>query len=207
MHRIAHCTLRDAKNGMSSHISINVRCLLWTKRVPRGEWASELVRKTGIPLARINAFLIGDIDDANLNPQEVAMFAEVVGVGIEADNLRYPGYAFANSDLLTENLRYLLNTLGRGGKKGLAGEIGVDPTTLSRWLNGTFVPQTSTLRQLISHFGLPPNTNLEEDPIFLSAHPISAAERRNWLHERIEHLRSDELRDLFPALRRLLEER
>lgn len=192
---------------MSRDVSINVRCLLWRKGVPRAEWAGELARKTGIPFARISAFLNGDLDDVALDSGELSMLAEVVGLGDEADNLRHAGYAFGTSDLLAENLRYLLNSLGRGGKKALAGEIGVDPTTLSRWLNGSFVPHTSTLRQLLSHFGLPPETNLEQEPIFLSAQPISAVERRKWLHERIDSLRSDELRDLYPALRRLLEER
>jgi transcriptional regulator with XRE-family HTH domain len=137
----------------------------------------------------------------------LAMFGEVVGAGDEPDNLRHAGYALDGCNVLVENLRYLLNSLGRGGKKVLAGELGVDPTTISRWLNGSFIPQTSTLRQLISHFGLPPHTDLQEDPIFLSAEPISATERRNWLHGRIANLPPDELRALYPALRRLLEDR
>lgn len=192
---------------MSCHISMNVRCLLWRKGVPRSGWLAELARRTGLPRARINSFLNGDTDDAALEQHEVAMLAEIVGLGEEADHLRHAGYALDDCDVLSENLRYLLNSLGRGGKKALAGDLGVDPTTLSRWLNGSFVPQTSTLRQLVSNFGLPPNTDLEEDPIFLSAEPISATERRSWLHGRIEDLQADELRALYPALRRLLEER
>jgi transcriptional regulator with XRE-family HTH domain len=151
--------------------------------------------------------LNGEIEDARLDQKEVEMIAEVVGLGSEPDQLRHAGYALADCDVLIENLRYLLNSLGRGGKKTLAGDLGIDPTTVSRWLNGSFVPQTSTLRQLVSHFGLPLDIDLRVEPVFLAAQPTSAVERRNWLHNRIEGLRPDELRALYPALHRLLEER
>lgn len=192
---------------MSCHISTNVRYLLWRRGVDRSEWANELAEKTGIPKDRIRSFLVGDIDDAALGADELAMIAEVVGLGDEPDNLRHAGYAFADADILTENLKYLLNSLEHGKKKDLARAIGVDPTTLSRWLNGSVVPQRSNLRQLVFHFGLHHDTNLVEDPIFLSVEPVSATERRKWLHERIDKLRPDELSELYPALRRLLEER
>jgi transcriptional regulator with XRE-family HTH domain len=168
---------------------------------------TELARRTGIPESRIRLFLNGDIDDVDLKQHEVTMFAEVVGLGHEPDHLRHAGYTLGDCNILVENLRYLLNSLGRGRKKVLAGELGVDPTTLSRWLNGSFVPQASTLRQLVFRFGLPPATDLQEEPVFLSAQPISETERRSWLHRRIDDLRPDELGVLYPALRRLLEDR
>lgn len=192
---------------MGCNISTNVRCLLWRKGLSRSEWLPELMRKSGLSHTWLVRFLNGEIDDAELNRHELAMFAELVCVGDEPDNLRHAGYAFDGCNILVENLRYLLNSLGRGGKKVLAAELGVDPTTISRWLNGSFVPQTPTLRHLISRFGLPLDADLYEQPIFLSALPISIVERRGWLHKRIDDLPPDELKALYPALRRMLEER
>jgi transcriptional regulator with XRE-family HTH domain len=108
---------------------------------------------------------------------------------------------------LAENLRFLFSGLGHGGKKSLASKLGIDPTTVSRWLSGAYEPQPASLSQLVSEFGLPSGTNLEEDPVFLSIEPVSLIERREWINKRINVLSSDELRELFPALRRLLEER
>jgi hypothetical protein len=151
-------------------------------------------------------FLNGHIDDADLKQDEVAMLGEIAGLGPDADYIRQASYGPDERDVLKENLQYLLNSLGRGGKKVLADELEVYPTTLSRWLNGS-VPHASTLRQLVLHFGLASGTDLRKDPVFLSAQPISQTERRDWLHSRIDNMRVDELRELYPALQRLLEER
>jgi transcriptional regulator with XRE-family HTH domain len=89
----------------------------------------------------------------------------------------------------------------------LWGSLGVEPTTVSRWLNGSYKPQASNLRRMVTYFELPPDTDLRETPLFLSEEPVALTDRRNWLHSRLNALSSADLRDLYPALRRLLEER
>jgi len=64
-------------------------------------------------------------------------------------------------------------------------------------------PQPATLRELASHFGLPAGTDLTVEAIFLSDQPVSAPDRRKWVHERIDALPADVFRELFPALKRL----
>ena len=92
-----------------------------------------------------------------------------------------------------------------GGKKALAAEFGIDPTTVSRWLNGASQPIERSLRQIGAYFGVPSGVDLRSDPVFLSAEPVALSERRRWLMERLESLPADEFRELYPALRRLLE--
>ena len=45
------------------------------------------------------------------------------------------------------------------------------------------------------------------EPVFLSAEPVAVLERRKLIRERIDVLSEKEFRELYPALRRLLEER
>jgi transcriptional regulator with XRE-family HTH domain len=122
-------------------------------------------------------------------------------------NLRFGDLVSDGCNVLVENLKFLFNTLGRGGKKSLAHELGVAQTTVSRWLNGSNEPKAYNLRQMIIYFGLKPETDLRETPVFLSVEPVALTDRRNWLHGRLNALSSYDLRELYPALRRLLEEK
>src|SRR5262245_7372697 len=144
---------------MTSQISINVRWHFWRREVPRNEWLPELARITGFPRSWVSLFLNGDIDDADLKQHEVTMLGKIAGLGTDVYHVWIAGYGPYESDVLKSNLRYLINSPGRGGKKVLAEELGVDPTTLSRWLNWSFVPHASTLRQMVSHFGLASGTD------------------------------------------------
>jgi len=143
--------------------------------------------------------------DAEISAPLMRTLADALEV--DEENLRFADLPRDRGNVLSENLRLLFSTLGHGGKKAIALELGIDPTTISRWLSGAYEPQLASLRQLVSYFGLPPDTDIQEDPIFLSVEPISVIERRNWLHGRVNALSSNELRELFPALVRILEER
>jgi transcriptional regulator with XRE-family HTH domain len=125
----------------------------------------------------------------------------------EPEHLRFVNLPSEHADLLLENLRHLFGSLDHGGKKAVADSLGIDPTTISRWLNGSSKPHSRSLELLARHFGLPANTDLRIAPVFLAFEPLAATERRQWLHSRIDALTQDDLRSLYPALHRLLEER
>jgi transcriptional regulator with XRE-family HTH domain len=146
----------------------------------------------------------GTLLDVEISSGQLRALAEALG--FDEENLRFADLPRDRGNALSENIRFFFSSLQHGGKKSLASKLGIDPTTVSRWLSGNFEPQPASLRHLVSEFGLPSGTNLLEDPVFLSAEPVSVIERKQWLNERINALSSDELRELFPALRRLLEE-
>lgn len=191
---------------MSVHISVNVRYLLRRAGVPVSEWASWLAVQASLELQTAKLLVTGQLSDVQVSDNDLRKIGDAFELG-DQENLRFQGFAFEGCDVLRENLLFLMGSLGHGGKKSLALELHVDPTTISRWLNGSFEPQASTLHQMVLYFGLPPTTNLCEDPIFLSQEPVSARDRRKWLHHRIDTLTVEELRELYPALRRLLEQR
>ncbi|MDP9438698.1 MAG: hypothetical protein M3P49_08130, partial [Actinomycetota bacterium] len=75
------------------------------------------------------------------------------------------------------------------------------------WHGGEHKPKQNNLSRLSGYFGLPGGTELRSDPLFLSPDPIGEAEQREWLVGRINNLGSDTLRELFPELKRILENR
>ena len=186
-------------------VSVNVRFLLWKRDIPRQKWAVWLGSRCSWDQRALQALMSGKLADAHIN--EDALLSLTEPLGIDATCLRFDNLIQPPDELLQENLRYLLNSMERGGKKTLATALAVDPTTISRWLNGSYIPKGPTLGRLVDYFGLPRNTDLRVDPIFLSVDPVSIREKRLWLHCRLDALDSSQLRELYPALYRLLEER
>jgi transcriptional regulator with XRE-family HTH domain len=190
---------------MTNQVSINTRYLLWSRQIARAEWQTWLTIRTSLPSDLLRRLVRDTLPDADLSSDYLRSIAEALDM--DEENLRFADLPRDRCHVLAENLRFLFQSLGHGGKKVLAGKLGIDPTTVSRWLSGSYEPQPASLRQLVSEFGLPSETDLLEDPIFLSVEPISEKERRQWLNAQINELPPEELKDLFPALRRLLEPR
>lgn len=106
--------------------------------------------------------------------------------------------------VLRENVRRLLDNSGAPTKAELADRLEVSAATLSRWTGGQQEPDLRARRAIVSLFGLRSVEELEQVPLFLSYVPVTHAERVAWVQERVGEMRWDELRELFPALLRLL---
>lgn len=189
-------------------VSTNVRYLLWRKGLARDQWEVWLsTRTTTLRGSPSKALVAGQMLDEQVTSDVLRDLARVFELGDDGESIRFGDLVGDGTHVLVENLRFLFDALGHGGKKQVAAELSIDPTTVSRWLSGAFEPQGPSLRQLVAYFGLPPDTDLRETPIFLSVEPVAATERRRWLHGRIDALSPDEFRELYPALRRMLGER
>lgn len=185
---------------VENHAAENLRFLLWRHGVPRNRWVEQTRSWAGCDLRRA-ATLLGKGD---LHEAEAKAIADATHVS--AEEIRFARLvADGGTDILRENLRYLVRNLERGRKKALASELGVHATTISRWCSGKQHPEKATLLALSRHFGL--RSDLETDPVFLSLSPVSIAARKTWLHDRIDGLDAETLAALFPALERLLGDR
>lgn len=112
---------------------------------------------------------------------------------------------FEGVEVLLENLRFLARDMAHGGKKELALKLGVDPNTVSRWFSGRHHPPAEKLRDIADCFSLKSDVDLASSRLFLSLEPISALQRRHWLHNRVDALCDEDLSALFPALRKLFD--
>ena len=109
-----------------------------------------------------------------------------------------------DGDILVENIRHLIDDLPHGQKKEFAAKLGVDVTTVSRWIGGAQRPTKKKLEEIGKYFGLPPGFNFDSEPIFLWTEPISESQMKSWITENIQKADGKTLREVFPALKRLL---
>ena len=154
----------------------------------------------GCPLRRAEDLLEGHGE--TLTAKEKKALVNAKGFSLEdlsGDLLEKQGV-----DILAENIRYLINGLPHGQKKEFAAKLGVDVTTVSRWLGGAQRPTKKKLEEIGRYFSLPPGTDLDSEPIFLWTEPISESQMKSWITENIQQMDLKTLREIFPALRRLL---
>lgn len=191
-----------AKLGGMERVGRNIRYLLWRKGVDRDEWQTKLSEGLGCSSERAGELLEGH--GAGLTPREKQALAKAIGpesIDLVADLIGKHGV-----DVLAENIRYLLNGLPHGQKKEFAATMGVDVTTVSRWISGDQRPSKKKLVAIGKYFGLPAEIELDSEAIFLWTEPITDEHIKNWITLKIRQVNGKTLRDIFPALRRLLKE-
>lgn len=89
-------------------------------------------------------------------------------------------------DVLKENLKYLLKALPRGERKKLAVALDLTQSQLSRWVTTEVRPERINLRRLVRYFGLDPDLELSQEPLFLSTGPVGGYAQKQWLIRRIQ---------------------
>lgn len=174
----------------------NLRYQLWRRGITRERWALQLIEWLDCGERRAWQLLRGDLPVQ----EELRRLAERMELTEEA--LQFGNLA-GHVQILTENLRYLLDAPKRGGKKVLAAELGVQQASISRWLRGGR-PEPRHQAAIRKYFGLPASIDLENDPLFLELSPVGSYEQRAWLRQHVDELDDETLRVLFPALERLL---
>jgi transcriptional regulator with XRE-family HTH domain len=175
----------------------NLRYMLWREGVERDSWSEQLATWAHCSVRRAEELLHG----APLYEGEQTALAG--SLGISEEELQFASGAH-EEDVLLNNLRFLINGLGHGQKKGLAAALNVHPTSISRWCSGEQQPTKNHLNGLIRYFGLPAGTDLQADMVFLSTSPVGDWRKKLWLRQRIERMDSETLRLLFPGLERML---
>lgn len=179
--------------------AINLRYLLWRRKVDKRDWAAQLAAWAGCDLQRAEVILRG----TRLTTDELSHLAE--STGISEEDLQYQDL-LSKVDILKENLAYLIGGPPRGKKKELAEYLQVRPGTLSRWLSGKQRPTPKYLRQIQAYFGIPSELDLTTRPLFLCLSPVGEVKQREWLHHQINQLDAKILQEIFPALERLFRE-
>lgn len=178
----------------------NIRYLLWKRGADHKDWQSKLAEWLGCSLERAEELLEGN-GEALTSKEKKALEKEsrFAPEELSGDLLNKLG-----EDILVENIRHLINGLPHGKKKEFAAKLGVDVTTVSRWIAGAQRPTKKKVEEIGRYFGLPRGTNLDSDAIFLWDEPISESQMKSWIAEQIQHVDGKTLREVFPALRRLL---
>ena len=183
--------------------NLNIRYLAWkdTKGNPDPvKWVSVLRKKAGLPDREARAILAG----SPLSNKDRDAIVE--GFGIDRDELGTARlFGLSSDEILKENIRYLIRSLPKGGKKALAGALQVKKESVSRWASGKNPPSAQNIQQIAQYLSLDSNINLREVPLFLSFRPVGHYAQREWVQKQVASLPAEELSKLFPALERLLD--
>jgi transcriptional regulator with XRE-family HTH domain len=177
----------------------NIRYLLWKEGTEGKEWPSKLAEWLGCPLQRAEDLLKGEGEDLTSKEKKALEKA----TGLAPEELSGDLLEKHDGDILVENIRHLIDGLPHGQKKEFAAKLGVDVTTVSRWIGGAQRPTKKKLEEIGKYFGLPPGTDLDSEAIFLWTDPVSETQMKSWLMEQIQQIDGKTLREVFPALRRL----
>ena len=178
-------------------LATNLAFELWRRQVARERWIQYLAAWLGCHTNRALALLQG----ATPSSDEIQRLVDVTDYPEE--ELRYVDFTQRVS-ILRENLCYLVDIPKKGVKKELSDSLDIQPATLSRWLAGKQRPAQKYREVIKAHFGVSTQIDLERDPLFLSIYPLHEAGQRTWLHDRINAMDAETLRELFPALEKLL---
>lgn len=195
---------------MSRNVSLNVRFALWSRdrelrRDDRRRWIEWLATRSGLPHQFCRDLLLGRVPDEAVTAAQLESLARALELPDDGAGLRFED-PLARTKVLQANLRFLFNQLEHGRKKAAAASLGIAQTTISRWLSGATEPEGPNLEKLVSHFQLPWGTDLRKDPIFLSLEPVSSQAKRHWVRDRLDKVSEQDLQDLYPALRRMLDD-
>lgn len=199
---------RLAYDPMAHQVSQNVRFQLFRRGVPREDWSKVLHERAGLDSAKVTGLLRGRLDDAEILPHELKQLADAVGLPSDCEELRFSDLLANNrTNVFVENVIFLLGSLKKGQKQELASFVGVTPTTISRWAKTGKGMGSARLSKFLQFFGLATDTDLRKSPLFLDDGPVSVAQCREWAVSQLEQLGDQDFQALYPALRRLLEER
>ncbi len=204
----------DSDVPTEQQVRINIRFACWEQDDNRANWGALVagwLGKRGAETGdqrdeRLRTAERVLCDLQGLTPDQASAVAgalnrDVQELAFESWPRSKPGF------VLQQNLKRLFADPGEKTKTQLAEELGVSPATLSRWVGGSQVPDTTARRMIANLFGLRDPEELENSPIFLSYLPVTHGERVAWLNSQLRSMSWRELHELFPALVRIFSPR
>jgi len=201
-------------------IALNLRFLLWRdekSRIQDSERLSQWPERPSKWSRRL-------ADWAECNParaEKLIRGAEIFQAELDSIKLNHPlnddefmtlrNGSFLESiaqnqlNIWQENLVFLLDKLVHGENNKLAKKLNVNSGSISRWKNRENEPKQSRKYEIQDFFKLSAQVDLEHYPLFLSIDPVRTYEKKEWLQKKIQDLTEETTQELFPALKRLLE--
>ena len=124
--------------------------------------------------------------------------------GLQYDYLFSSLIEHSKEDIFEKNLQYLLSTLEHGENAEFAEEIGVNPSTLTRWKQGKTKPDKYALSQIAKYFGIKDVDELRTQFLFLELEPVSTRQKKQQCKKMIDEMDKEAFEAIFVALGKLL---
>lgn len=195
-----------------SFLSDNLKFLIWKNKgdlsqKTYGEYIEHIAIQCKMEPERLRQILR---DEASASGSEVAalsVFFEDYGYDLAA--IQYmPLFdelvKKAGNALLAKNIQYLLQSLTRGKNAEFIESIGVNPSTVSRWKQGTSKPDPHSQSRICAYFGYTDPQILKSSFLFLGLEPVSTEQRKQKCRDLIESMEKESFEEIYPALVKLL---
>jgi hypothetical protein len=109
-------------------------------------------------------------------------------------------------NILQQNIEFLFAVSHHGIQVKVATLLGINKSTVHRWTSHKVAPKRKWFPALCEIFNLPSGTDLEVELVFLEPDNFTPDQKKTWLHSKVDQLAEDDLRLLYPALKRLLDD-
>jgi len=182
--------------------ALNLRFLLRQRNPDPESWPG-ILRSKGVGICQTEDRARQLLNGAEIRNDEVEAAFGCFDFG-QPDDLRSARlFEQSGESVLKLNMGFLLATLPHGWKRRLAHRLDIKQETISRWINKGVPPEKKNVRGIIRFFGLPDNTDLYEDPLFLSMSPLGVFAQKAWLQQQIERTSAPDFGRVFPALEKI----
>ena len=195
-----------------SILADNLKVLLWQSKGAYsqrsyGEYVETVALRCGMTPDHFRSILR---DKERVTDQELAAirlffsdYSENLS-GLQYDYLFSSLVEHSKEDILEKNLQYLFSTLEHGENTEFVEEIGVNPSTLTRWKQGKTKPDKYALSQIAKYFGIKDVDDLRTQFLFLELEPVSTQQKKQQCKKMIDEMDKDAFEAIFVALGKML---
>ncbi len=198
------------------YLAENMRFLIWATKQRRrnsnqtySDYIEELSGKCHIGTDRFRKILSGDAsatsNEVENIKREFAHFDEEHARFLDTDYLYRESIEDRKSELVQENILYLLNSIPWGNNQEFVEELGIQASTLTRWKNGAMKPSKYYQSKICKYFGVPDVDGLKTEFLFLGLSPTTVTEKKLHLKRLLDSIDREKLEAMYPAIVKLLE--
>lgn len=190
----------------------NLKTLLWLgnrNQITRSysEYIQQVSQSCALEYEEFKSILQGNRQPT---PPELMRIVQTLGkLGFDLDSIESKPLVpdlieTAGAELLDLNIQYLIRSVACGKAQHFADAIGVNISTVNRWLNRKTRPDTYAKAQIADYFGFTSQEEIITSFVFLGLDPITDAQKRMYCQNQIDLMDKDAFLKIYPALIKLL---
>ena len=190
----------------------NLKMLLWLgnrEHTDRSypDYIEQVSRSCSLPCADFVKILQGNRIPSSQELSQINATMQNVGMDLSdiETRLLFPDLVkTAGAELMDLNIQYLLHSVAAGRIQSFADAIGVNASTVSRWLRKKTKPDSYARKQISEYFGFGSEEELVLSFLFLGLDPVTDAQKRMYCQKLIDEIDRDAFLKIYPALKKLL---
>lgn len=174
-----------------------------------GQYIASMARNSLIGEERFRNILLGVVKPEEMEKSrlfELLQIDDESRIRFENEDMRDLSVESIRKRFVANNIAELFSNLQHGDKEKVANELGVNPSTITRWKRGEVTPSVKTLGKIARFFGLESAEAITGGYLFYKLEPATIREKRDRIVEKLLSLDDATFDAIYPALERLVRE-